>query len=382
LKVFLCTADASGDLHAAALVEALRARVRGLEVFGLGGENLVAAGLESIVPQAELAVAGLVEVLGSAPRILRAYRALRAQLVQRRPDLVVLVDSPDLNLPLAAVAKRGGARVLYYIAPQVWAWRAGRVRQLRERTDHVAVIFPFEEALLRAAGVRARFVGHPLVERMAGVRAKLEREPAAQALGLEPGWPVLGLLPGSRRNELAGNLPVYLDAAGRVRRAHPGLQVLLALAPTLEVRGLALPGWVRLVRSRAHEVMAASSCVLVAPGTATVEAALLGVPMLVAHRTHPLSFELVRRIARVPSSCMVNLIAGEGVVPERIQAQARPAALAAELGLLIGDAARRSSARAALERAVAHLGPPGCAQRVAQLALEVAGRAPADPERA
>ena len=373
MRLFVSTADASGDLHGAALVEALRERARGLEVFGLGGESLVAAGLEPIASQRELAVAGLVEVLGSAPRILRAYRALRAALLARRPDLVVLIDSPDLNLPLAAVAKRNGARVLYYVAPQVWAWRAGRVRLLRERTDRVAVIFPFEEPLLSAAGVDATFVGHPLVDRMAAVRAKLEREPAARALGLDPARPVLGLLPGSRRNELAENLPVYLETAERVRRAHPELQVLLALAPNLSDRELALPGSVRALVGRAYEVMAASTCILVAPGTATVEAALLGVPMLVAHRTHPLSFELARRMANVPSSCMVNLIAGEGIVPERIQAQARPAALAAELGQLLGDPERRARARAALERAVARLGPPGGARRAAQLALELAG---------
>jgi lipid-A-disaccharide synthase len=377
LKLFLCTADASGDLHASALVLALREQVPALEVFGLGGENLVAAGLESVVSQSELAIAGLVEVLGSAARIARAYRALRATLIGRRPDLVLLVDSPDLNLPLAAVARRNGARVMYYIAPQVWAWRSGRVRQLRARTDHVAVIFPFEEPLLRAAGVRATFVGHPLVDRMAAVRAKLEQEPAAPALGLDPARPILGLLPGSRRNELAGNLPVYLDAAERVRRAHPDVQIALALAPTLADREPEVPAWVRVIRGRSHALMAASTALLVAPGTATVEAALLGTPMLVAHRTHPISFELARRVSRVPSSCMVNLIAEEGIVPERLQQQARPAALAAELGLLLADPQRRERARAALARAVVRLGAPGGARRAAQLALEVAaaGRA-------
>jgi lipid-A-disaccharide synthase len=167
---------------------------------------------------------------------------------------------------------------------------------------------------------------------------------------------------------------VYLETAERVRRAHPALQVLLALAPNLVDRELALPAGVRAVVGRAYEVMAASTCILVAPGTVTVEAALLGVPMLVAHRTHPLSFELARRMANVPSSCMVNLIAGEGIVPERIQAQARPAALAAELGQLLGDPERRARARAGLERAVERLGPPGGAQRAAQLALELAGK--------
>jgi lipid-A-disaccharide synthase len=344
--VFLSTADASGDLHAAALVEALRKRALELDVFGLGGAALDAAGFRPIVPQSELAIAGLVEVLSSAPRVLGAYARLR----------------------------RADVPVLYYVAPQVWAWRPGRVRKLARRCDAVAVIFPFEEPILRAAGVNAQFVGHPLVDRLAEFGKGRSRDELARELGLDPARPVLGLLPGSRHNEVERNWPVLLETARLAREAVPELQAQLLVASTLSAESFAAPHWLRVVRGRSHDAMAVSTCLISAAGTATVEAAILGVPLIVAHVTSPVTFELARRIARVPSSCMVNLIAGDGVVPERIQAHARPAALAALVARLLRDPAAREEMRARLAGAVAKLGPPGAAERVADLALEVAGR--------
>ncbi len=375
MRVFLSTADASGDMHAAALVEALRKRALELDVFGLGGSSLAAVGFRQVVPQSELAIAGLVEVLGSLPRVLGAYTRLRRALSEApRPDLAIFVDSPDLNLPLAAVAKRSGVPVLYYIAPQVWAWRPGRVRKLARRTDAVAVIFPFEEPILRAAGVNARFVGHPLVDRLATFSRGRSRDELARELGLDPARPVLGLLPGSRHNEVERNWPVLLETARLLRASLPELQVQLVVASTLQAEHFETPDWLRVVRGRSHDAMAVSTCLISAAGTATVEAALLGVPLVVAHVTSPLTFELARRIARVPSSCMVNLIAGAGVVPERIQAHARPAALAAVVARLLRDPVAREEMRARLAEAVAMLGPPGAAERVADLALEVKDR--------
>jgi lipid-A-disaccharide synthase len=376
VKVFLSTADTSGDHHAAALVHALRARLRtrneALEVFGLGGAELAAAGLTPVVKQSELAVAGLVEVLSSAPRLVSAYTALRRALREHKPDLALLVDSPDLNLPLAAVARRAGVRVLYYVAPQVWAWRFGRVRKLRRRVDHMAVIFPFEEALLRGAGVPATFVGHPLVERMAALRRAAKPELLASELGADAKRPLLGLLPGSRHNELERNLPMMLESAELVRRIVPDLQVWLLLAPAFAAHELALPEWVRPVQGRTHEAMLLCTALLSAPGTVTVEAGLLGVPFVVAHRVNPLSFEIIRRISRVPSSCMVNLIAGRGVVPEYLQETARPPVLAAALARLIRSPERRAAQAAALSEVTAKLGGPGASERAAELALEVA----------
>lgn len=374
MRLFLSAADASGDLHAAALVEALRRRTGDLELFGLGGDALELAGLEPVVRGSELAIAGLVEVLGNAPRIARAYAALRRALRRRGPDLALLVDSPDLNLPLASVARRSGIPVVYYIAPQVWAWRRGRVRKLRRRVDHVGVIFRFEEELFRAAGVPATFVGHPLVDRMAEVRRRLRPAEVAAELGLDLGRPLLGLLPGSRRNEIGTNLPLMLEAARLLRRAIPTLQIRLLLAPTLAALNLELPDFVRAVRGWTHPAMALSSCLIAAPGTVTVEAALLRVPLVVMHRTSPVSFAIARRLVRVPSSCMVNLIAGEGIVPEYLQAQARPAAVAAAAARLIRDPEARAQMLRGLSRAAAQLGHPGggAAERAAELVLEVA----------
>ena len=376
MKVFLSTADASGDLLASALVEALRERVPELEVFGLGGDTLVAAGLEPVVPQSELAIAGLAEVLSQVPRLLQAYTKLRSVLRDRRPELAILVDSPDLNLRFAAVARRLGVPVFYLVAPQFWAWRPGRLKQLRRRVAHLGAIFPFEVPLLEAAGVRASFVGHPLVDRIAEFRAGFDRAAVAAELGLDLERPVLGLLPGSRRNELAGNLDLMLDTAALLRDAIPELQVQLPLAPTLLDSAPSLPDSVKLVRGRTYDAMALSTCLLAAPGTVTVEAALLGVPLVVTHRMSRLSFEVFRRIARVASSCQANLIAGEGVVPERLQEQARPGALLALLLGLLRDPAAREKQRSDLARVAAELGPPGAAARAADLALEVAGRPP------
>ena len=375
MKVFLSTADASGDMHAAAFVEALRKRVPELDVFGLGGSALEAAGFRPVVAQAEIAIAGLTEVLGSAPRVLGAYTRLRRALTQDRPELAVLVDSPDLNLPLAAVAKRNRIPVLYYVSPQFWAWRAGRVRKLARRTDQMAVIFPFEAELLREAGVRAQFVGHPLVDRLEPLAHERDRSELARALGLDPARPVLGLLPGSRHNEVERNWPLMRDTAVLLREALPELQVQLIVAPTLHAESFDVPDWMGVVRGRSHEAMAVSTCLISAAGTATVEAAILGVPLVVAHRTSPLTFELARRLATVSSSCMVNLVAGEGVVPERIQNQARPAALASLVSRLLRDPAARAEMQRGLARAVARLGAPGAADRVADLALALVRRA-------
>ena len=376
MRVFVSTADTSGDHHAAALVHALRARLRSrneaLEVFGLGGAELTAAGLEPIVKQSDLAVAGLVEVLASAPRLVSAYTALRRALRARKPDLAVFVDSPDLNLPLAAVARRAGVRALYYVAPQVWAWRFGRVRKLRRRVDHVGVIFPFEEALLRGAGVPATFVGHPLVERMARLRRSAKPELLAAELGADPGRPLLGLLPGSRHNELERNLPMMLESAELLRRIVPEVQVSLLLAPAFEPRRLAVPEWIRTIQGRTHEAMLLCTALLTAPGTVTVEAALLGVPLVVAHRVNPLSFEIIRRISRVPSSCMVNLIAGRRIVPELIQDECTAESVADEVLSLLREPARVALMRAGLAEVRAKLGGPGASGRAAEAVLQVA----------
>jgi lipid-A-disaccharide synthase len=372
VRIFLSTADASGDLHASALVAALRRRRPDLEVYGLGGERLQAAGLEPIVAQSELAVGGLVEVLSSLPGLLGGYARLRRSIGDRAPDLALFVDSPDLNLPLASVAHRRGIPVLYYIAPQVWAWRRGRLRKLRRRVDRLGVIFPFEEPLFREAGLDATFLGHPLVDRIADFRRSFEPDAAARALGLDPARPVLGLMPGSRRNELAANLDLMLESARLVREAIPGLQVLLPLAPTLQRAAPVLPEFVQLAVGYAHEALALSTCLIAAPGTATVEAALLGVPTLIVHRVNPVSFAIGQRLIRVPSSSMLNLIAGSGVVPERLQDQVRPAELAGLVARWVRNPEVREATVKEISAAAARLGQPGAVERAADWVLDSA----------
>ena len=378
MKVFLSTADASGDLHAAAMISALRekleARGQPLQLYGLGGRMLIEQGLEPLARQEDLAVGGLVEVLSSAVRIGSSYLKLRRGLLRGRPDLVILVDTPDLNIPLAGVAKRARLPVYYYIAPQVWAWRTGRIHKLRERVTHMGVIFPFEAPLFNEAGIPSSFVGHPLVDLMARVVRELDAKRVARDLGLDPERPILGLLPGSRRNELAANLEPMLEAAGMLCDADPELQVRVLLAPTLEEQDLVLPARIGVLRGRTHDAMAISTALLAAPGTVTVEAALLGVPLVVTHRLNRLSFAIARRVTRVPSTCMINLIADEGVVPERIQQQARPTALAAELSPLLHDPHAREAMIERLAHATARLGGTGAAERSAALALELTPR--------
>ncbi|MFQ5697688.1 MAG: lipid-A-disaccharide synthase [Myxococcota bacterium] len=369
MKLFVSTADASGDLHASALVEALRKRCPELEVFGLGGERLRSAGLEALVDRDALAIGGLVEVASSLPRALAAYSTLRAALAARRPDRVLLVDSPDLNLPLAAVARRRGLRVLYYIAPQLWAWRQGRARKLRRRVDQLGVIFPFEEAWFRSRGIATTFLGHPLVDRIVTFREHFDRARTAGALGIDPSHPLLALLPGSRRNELRSNLAIMLEAARRVRVAHPELQVALALASGLALEQGATPDWLKVVRGGAEELIALATCALSAAGTATLEAALLGIPTLILHRTHPLSFAFAQRVVRVPSASMLNLIAGAGIVPERVQSLARPAAAAALLAGWIRRPEAREAHRQEVALAARKLGPPGAVERAAEWVL-------------
>ena len=370
MKVFLSTADASGDLHGAALLDALRKREPDLEPFGLGGPACEKSGLEVVVGQSDLAVAGLVEVISSLPRILGAYARLRSALRSRHPSLAILIDSPDLNLPLAAVARRSAIPVLYYIVPQVWAWRPGRLRTLARRVDHAAVIFPFEEPLLAGAGVQTTYVGHPLVERLDALQ--LDSLAFREQTGLDPDRPVVALLPGSRRNEVAWNLPVMLEATAIAQAALPTLQRVLVVAPTLHCPPFDLPEDVRIVEGRPHEAMAASDCLLTAAGTATLEATLLGVPFVVVHRVHPVSFGVARRVLRVPSTCMTNVIADAGIVPERLQEQARPAAVAGLLLELLQQEDVRRELRLRLAATAARLGGTGAGDRTAEIASKLA----------
>jgi lipid-A-disaccharide synthase len=380
LKTVLISAgDASGELHAAALVEELRRREPGVRVLGLGGPAMEKAGVEVVVPQRELAVGLGVEVLRDLHRIVSAWRRMVRALAESKPDLVILVDSPDFNLPFAKRAKRAGVPVLYYVSPQVWAWRRGRVRKIAERVDRLAVIFPFEPAVYAGSGLAVDFVGHPLVDRLAPLAAESERLAARRALGLDEARPLVLLLPGSRRNEVRTTLPLQLAAAAALHARDPRVGFAVAVAPSIEratidegIAASRLPALLDLtvIEGRTHEAIRAADVALAKPGTVTLEVALLGTPLVVTTRVNRLTAFLMRRLVRVASYTMPNLIAGRSVVPEFLQEDAEPGKIAdALLGLLAGPA--RETQLAALASVRAQLGAGGAAGRAAEIAEEM-----------
>ncbi|MAE93727.1 MAG: lipid-A-disaccharide synthase [Planctomycetota bacterium] len=382
--VFLCAGDVSGEQHAAALVNAMRERLPEASFVGLGGPHMEKAGVELVVHQHDIAVGGLVEVLGDVGRIASAWRRLRRVLREDRPDLVVLVDAPDFNIPLARTAHKLGLPILYYISPQVWAWRRGRIAKIARRVDRMAVIFPFEVEVYAGTGLPVEFVGHPLLDRL---RPFLEGHPAGEcraALGMETG-PWLALLPGSRRNEVRDTLPLQLAVARAVHARNARVRFAVGVAPSIpretidaKVREAALPPQLdlRVFEGRTHEVIRACDAALAKPGTVTVEIAVLGTPVVVAARAHPLTAFLMRRLVKVPSFTMPNLIAGETVIPEFLQEEALPDAIAeALLERLQGPV--RAEQESALARVRERLGHGGAADRTADLAVEMIHRAAA-----
>jgi lipid-A-disaccharide synthase len=364
-SLLVACGEPSGDLYAGDLVSKLRARGRDVEVFGLGGEHLALAGASLVADVKDLAVVGIMEVVRHLGRLRGVFRSVLREVDRRRPDLAVLVDYPDFNLRLARELKRRRIPVVYYVSPQVWAWRRGRVATIRDTVVHMIVIFPFEEALYRDAGVPVTFVGHPLVDL---IRPAPDSRTFLADQGLDPSRQVLALLPGSRPQEVAQNLQPLAAALRLLATRRPELQFLMAIAPGLDQRTLepALAGLrVCALAGRAHEVMASATAGVVASGTATVEAALLDLPMVVVYRVSPLTYALGRPLVRVPHYAMTNLIAGREVVKELIQSGFRPDAVAAEALALLEDPRRRATVREGLAGVRARLGPGGASVRAA-----------------
>lgn len=365
-RLLVVAGETSGELHAANLVAALRQRYPELDVFGVAGERMRAAGVEALAGVEELSVMGLAEVVRQLPSLVRLARRVRRQALGRRPDAAVLVDAPDFNLPLARHLHRAGVPVIVYISPQLWAWRAGRVRRLQRDVDQVLSILPFESDFLSRHGVAVEYVGHPLVD-------ELHRLAAAPPPRQDR---ILALLPGSRWHEVKALLPEMALAARALRECDRSLRVKLLVAPGLDVTQLRqLLGeadqWVELIVKERHAHLATASAALVASGTATLECALLDVPMVVAYRLHPVTYALARRLVRLPHVSLVNLIIGRTVVPELLQRACTWPALAAEAGrLLSGDG---EGQRQALQAVRDRLGPPGASQRAAAAVARVLG---------
>jgi lipid-A-disaccharide synthase len=379
--VLVSAADASGELHAAGLVAELRALDPSVRVLGLGGAAMEKAGVELVVHQRELAVGGLVEVLRDLRRIVASWRQLVRVLRESRPDLVILVDAPDFNIPFARRAQRAGIPVLSYISPPVWAWRRGRIAKIARRVDRMAVIFPFERHVYAETNLPVDFVGHPLVDLLAPLAQGRDAPAARRALELAEERPLVALLPGSRRNEVRDTLPLQLEVARALHARDPRVAFCLAVAPSIPRQmvddvlaraGLPPRLDVAVREGRTYEVLLAADVALAKPGTATVESALLGTPLVVAARANPLTAWIMRRVVKVPSFTMPNLIAGREIVPEFLQQHARPERVAQAVGeLLSGPARERQLAELAALRE--RLGAGGAARRAAEIAIEMVG---------
>jgi lipid-A-disaccharide synthase len=376
--VLVSCGEPSGDLYAGDLVHHLREVAAPLEVFGLGGDRLEAEGGRLLAHVRELAVVGLLEVLRHLRRLRAVFRSVLGEVERQRPAVAVLVDYVDFNLRLARELKARGVPVVYYVSPQVWAWRRGRIRAIRESVDRMLVIFPFEEPLYREAGVPVTFVGHPLVDL---ARPAADRGTFLAGLGLDPARPILAVLPGSRRQEVAHNLTPIAGALRILRARRPDLQIALAVAPSLDPALLdpdleGLP--VARVAGHTHALLGAASAGIVASGTATVEAALMDLPMVVVYRLSPLTYALGRPFVRVPHYAMANLIAGREVVKELIQRDFRPEAVAGEVLSLLEDTGRRDRVLQGLGEIRSRLGPPGASARAAAIVGQLLAEAKKD----
>jgi lipid-A-disaccharide synthase len=368
----LSCGEASGDLYAAALVEALRRREPGIDVFGLGGERFAAAGGRLVEDFHGLSVTGLTEALSVIPRSFKTMKRLVQAARTQKPDALVVIDYPDFNFRLMSRVKKLGIPVIYYISPQLWAWRSGRIRQMKRHVDRVLPIFPFEPAIYQKQGMDVRFVGHPLIDL---AKPALSRDEFLRRLKLDPSKPVMALLPGSRTNELARLAPIMAKAVPSIAARVPGVQFIVARAPNLddglfEPFGLsALP--IRIVDTQTDDVLNACDAVITASGTATVQTSLYAKPMVVLYQLSPMTYRLGIRLAKVDMYAMVNLIAGRRIVTELIQDACTPEAVAEEGVRLLTDVPYRDAMVTALEDVRRQLGGPGASDRAADAVLDV-----------
>ncbi|MBI3279871.1 MAG: lipid-A-disaccharide synthase [Acidobacteria bacterium] len=359
-KILVSAGEASGDLYASQLVIAIRARAPETGFFGCAGPRLTAAGVCRVIDAGELSVVGLLEVVTHIPRIFRLYRRMVRVAAAERPDLAILTDSPDFHLRLATRLRRLGIPVVYLVAPQVWAWRKGRLRRMRRDLREVLCIFPFEEPFFRKHGVRARYIGHPLTR---AIRPNCSKDEFFRKLSLDASRPLVVILPGSRVGEVERHLAALGEAARHLRAS--GAQLLLATPPGFSrrapkaffserLRGSSI----QVIEGETWDAIAHADLALAASGTVTMEAALLGTPMVTFYRVHPLSWRFGRFLVDVPFYSMVNLIAGRQVVPELIQDDLTGERLAAEANRLLRDAGARCRMKRDLAEVAAALATP------------------------
>ena len=371
--VLIVAGEASADLHGSNLVRAMKRLDPGIMFQGIGGHGMKTQGVEILVPSSEMAVVGLTEVLPRLCKIAGAYRSLKTILKKNHPDLLILLDYPDFNIMLSRVAKQCGVPVLYYISPQVWAWRRRRVEKLRRRVDRLAVILPFEEAFYRQNGLEVEYVGHPLLD---VIPPRRDKNSALRELGMAEAYPVVGLLPGSRKEEVVKLLPTMAGAALELIETFPDLKCLLPRASTIPEDVIASilenhPLEVKVIHGNMHTVLSACDLAFVASGTATLETAIMQVPMVILYRVSPLSYWIGKKLIRVPSIGLPNLVAQKKIVPELIQDEVTAERLTREALSLLGDSKRRDHMVNELIKVREKLGSISASKRTARIALEM-----------
>ena len=372
-RVMIVAGEASGDLHGGSLVQAMHKIDPEIRFYGVGGGNLKEAGAELIADAADMAVVGLTEVVSKLGMILKVMAQLKASLKKDKPDLVILIDYPDFNLPLAKAAKKYGVKVFYYISPQVWAWRRGRIGKIKKIVDRMAVILPFEADLYREAGVDVTFVGHPLLD---VVRTKYPRKEALRRFDLREDVTTVGILPGSRESEVIRLLPVMLGAAEIIEKEIGPVQFVLPLAATLDIAFVSqiiarysVP--VRLIPNEVYDVIGCADIAMVASGTATLETALMETPMVIIYKVSAPSYYVGKMVINVDHIGLVNIIAGKTVVPELIQFEASPEKIAAEVMDILATKERMESIKGELKKIRHMLGSHGAAETVARMIYDM-----------
>ena len=373
-RVMLVAGEASGDLHAAKLAAGVLAKRPDVQFFGIGGSEMRKAGVEVLIDSADLAVVGLIEVLAHRKVIFGALNRMRDLLCNDPPDLLILTDYPDFNLRLAKTAKERGIKVLYYISPQVWAWREGRVKTIRERVDMMAVVFPFEESFYQKHHVPVRYVGHPLCDE---VVASADQNSLLQEFGLDPARKTVGLFPGSRQSEIRRLLPVILAAAKRLKEKYPEVQFLMPIASTLKAEDFSsyLTDYqnldIKKITGRSYDVMEASDAIVTVSGTVTLEIALLGKPMVIINKLAWLSFHIVKSMFKLDYIGLCNIVANERLVPELIQHDARPDKIVLEIERMLFDETYRDAIKKKLSTVQRLLSQPSLQGDIVDLTLEM-----------
>ena len=378
LPLMIVAGEASGDKHGAKLVTALRAlrSHAAWEFFGAGGDEMRAVGVETLVDAREVAIMGALEVAVTLPKFLRAFRKLREAARTRQPRAVVLIDWPEFNLRLARRLKRDGQRVIYYISPQVWAWRSYRVHAIKRDVERMLVILPFERDYYERAGVQVDYVGHPLLD---SVHVTESREEFCARHKLDPSRAIIALLPGSRHSELKFILPPMIEAARQLNQSHPAWQFIVPLAPMvarteIEPMLAEAPQNLRWIENDTYNALAAAQLAVVASGTATLETAIIGTPLIIVYRASSLNWKIFHPLINVPFVGMPNLIAGREIAPELLQDRLTGPQLAAKIVELLEDKMRLAQLREDLATVRARLGEPHASQRAAHCILDLLGK--------